>query len=165
MFNLCKDFLKFSSTQISPDKWYNSAPPTVQAKEVLPDPEMLRKLSRLWSTPAKPKDGFSTSNLELFHITDFFLALSICNSVVVSSSHQPQHLVSLIRSSLEVCLYIISLHNLILYIGLNSVMHTRHPYLWKNVLVLQLWHFREKVCFFFLFSMIVMIFIVLPMMQ
>lgn len=74
------------------------APLTIQAKDVVPDPELLRKL---WPTTLKPKDGFGTSNLELVHITDFFLALSICNSVVVSSPYQPQHLVSLVRIQLK----------------------------------------------------------------
>uniref|UniRef100_A0A674MP16 Phospholipid-transporting ATPase n=1 Tax=Takifugu rubripes TaxID=31033 RepID=A0A674MP16_TAKRU len=63
------------------------------AKEVLPDPELLRKLSWLQSTALTPKDGFgaSLSNMELVYVTDFFLALSICNSVVVSSPYQSQH--------------------------------------------------------------------------
>uniref|UniRef100_A0A674P435 Phospholipid-transporting ATPase n=1 Tax=Takifugu rubripes TaxID=31033 RepID=A0A674P435_TAKRU len=70
---------------------------TLQAKEVLPDPELLRKLSWLQSTALTPKDGFgaSLSNMELVYVTDFFLALSICNSVVVSSPYQSQHVVSL----------------------------------------------------------------------
>lgn len=70
---------------------------TPQAKEVLPDPELLRKLSWLQSTALTPKDGFgaSLSNMELVYATDFFLALSICNSVVVSSPYQSQHVVSL----------------------------------------------------------------------
>ncbi|XP_011618230.1 phospholipid-transporting ATPase VD isoform X1 [Takifugu rubripes] len=65
------------------------------AKEVLPDPELLRKLSWLQSTALTPKDGFgaSLSNMELVYVTDFFLALSICNSVVVSSPYQSQHVV------------------------------------------------------------------------
>uniref|UniRef100_H3BZX2 Phospholipid-transporting ATPase n=1 Tax=Tetraodon nigroviridis TaxID=99883 RepID=H3BZX2_TETNG len=71
------------------------------AKEVLPDPELLRKLSLLWSTALTLKDGFDTSTQEHRHITEFFLALSICNSVVVSSPQHPQHLVSLVRIQLK----------------------------------------------------------------
>uniref|UniRef100_A0A674PD38 Phospholipid-transporting ATPase n=1 Tax=Takifugu rubripes TaxID=31033 RepID=A0A674PD38_TAKRU len=72
------------------------------AKEVLPDPELLRKLSWLQSTALTPKDGFgaSLSNMELVYVTDFFLALSICNSVVVSSPYQSQHVTRLTLFSL-----------------------------------------------------------------
>uniref|UniRef100_A0A8D3APR0 Phospholipid-transporting ATPase n=1 Tax=Scophthalmus maximus TaxID=52904 RepID=A0A8D3APR0_SCOMX len=38
--------------------------------------------------------GHSEPYLELTYITDFFLALTICNSVVVSSASQPRHMVS-----------------------------------------------------------------------
>uniref|UniRef100_A0A671XFW4 Phospholipid-transporting ATPase n=1 Tax=Sparus aurata TaxID=8175 RepID=A0A671XFW4_SPAAU len=68
----------------------------VQAKEVVPDPELVRKLSWLCS-PVKPlSDGSSGTpcSLELTYITDFFLALAICNSVVVSSPSQPRHVVT-----------------------------------------------------------------------
>uniref|UniRef100_A0A8D3D1U9 Phospholipid-transporting ATPase n=1 Tax=Scophthalmus maximus TaxID=52904 RepID=A0A8D3D1U9_SCOMX len=45
---------------------------------------------------SEPYEGSSTtsSSLELTYITDFFLALTICNSVVVSSASQPRHMVS-----------------------------------------------------------------------
>lgn len=74
--------------------WINSF--TVQAKEVLPDSKLLSKLSWIQATALTPKDGFGTSlsNMELVYITDFFLALSICNSVVVSSPYQSLHVVS-----------------------------------------------------------------------
>uniref|UniRef100_A0A671XBI4 Phospholipid-transporting ATPase n=1 Tax=Sparus aurata TaxID=8175 RepID=A0A671XBI4_SPAAU len=64
--------------------------------EVVPDPELVRKLSWLCS-PVKPlSDGSSGTpcSLELTYITDFFLALAICNSVVVSSPSQPRHVVT-----------------------------------------------------------------------
>ena len=68
---------------------------------MLPDPELLRKLSLLWSNGHTPKDDLGTPNLELVHIIDFFLALSICNSVVVSSPHCPQPMVSLVIIQLK----------------------------------------------------------------
>ncbi|XP_034051508.1 probable phospholipid-transporting ATPase VD [Thalassophryne amazonica] len=65
------------------------------AKDVVPDPELVRKLSLL-SSPVVPAPDGSTgppSCLELTFITDFFLALAICNTVVVSSPSQPRHAV------------------------------------------------------------------------
>ena len=56
----------------------------VQAKEVVPDPELVRKLNWFCS-PLKEASSGTPSSLELAYITDFFLALTICNSVVVSS--------------------------------------------------------------------------------
>ncbi|XP_073339393.1 phospholipid-transporting ATPase VD [Pagrus major] len=73
------------------------------AKEVVPDPELVRKLSWLCS-PVKPlSDGSSGTpcSLELTYITDFFLALAICNSVVVSSPSQPRHVVPEARTPLK----------------------------------------------------------------
>lgn len=65
------------------------------AKDVVPDPELVRKLNCLCSSTLYLRDGCSESlyNLELTYITDFFLALAICNSVVVSSPSQPRHVV------------------------------------------------------------------------
>ncbi|XP_033991200.1 probable phospholipid-transporting ATPase VD isoform X2 [Trematomus bernacchii] len=65
------------------------------AKEVLPDPELVRKLNWFLSPALALSDGSSgaPSSLELTYITDFFLALAICNSVVVSSASQPRHVV------------------------------------------------------------------------
>ncbi|XP_010771785.1 probable phospholipid-transporting ATPase VD, partial [Notothenia coriiceps] len=64
-------------------------------KEVLPDPELVRKLNWFLSPALALSDGSSgaPSSLELTYITDFFLALAICNSVVVSSASQPRHVV------------------------------------------------------------------------
>ncbi|XP_036980949.1 probable phospholipid-transporting ATPase VD isoform X3 [Acanthopagrus latus] len=73
------------------------------AREVVPDPELVRKLSWLCS-PAQPlSDGSSGTpcSLELTYITDFFLALAICNSVVVSSPSQPRHVVPEARTPLK----------------------------------------------------------------
>ncbi|XP_031722586.1 phospholipid-transporting ATPase VD [Anarrhichthys ocellatus] len=64
-------------------------------KEVVPDPELVRKLNWFCSPMLALSDGSSgtPSSLELTYITDFFLALAICNSVVVSSPSQPRHVV------------------------------------------------------------------------
>ncbi|KAM7404152.1 hypothetical protein PAMA_004537 [Pampus argenteus] len=73
------------------------------AKEVVPDPELVRKLNWLCS-PLLPMSGISSetpSSLELTYITDFFLALAICNSVVVSSPSQPRHVVPEARTPLK----------------------------------------------------------------
>ncbi|XP_007553128.1 phospholipid-transporting ATPase VD [Poecilia formosa] len=65
------------------------------AKDVVPDPELVRKLNSLCSSTLRLRDSSteSLSSLELTYITDFFLALAICNSVVVSSPSQPRHVV------------------------------------------------------------------------
>uniref|UniRef100_A0A8C4HBY9 Phospholipid-transporting ATPase n=1 Tax=Dicentrarchus labrax TaxID=13489 RepID=A0A8C4HBY9_DICLA len=60
------------------------------------NPELVRKLSWLCSPTLPLSDGSSgtPSSLEVTYITDFFLALAICNSVVVSSPSQPRHMVT-----------------------------------------------------------------------
>ncbi|XP_072313283.1 phospholipid-transporting ATPase VD isoform X2 [Eucyclogobius newberryi] len=59
------------------------------AKDVVPDCELLTKLSWLCSPDLNVTDSAKAfSSLELAFITDFFLALAICNSVVVSSPTQ-----------------------------------------------------------------------------
>ncbi|KAM9354543.1 phospholipid-transporting ATPase VD [Pholidichthys leucotaenia] len=73
------------------------------AKEVVPDPELVRKLSCLRSSvlcgsACSPE---MLSSQELTSITDFFLALAICNSVVVSSPTQPRHVVPEARTPLR----------------------------------------------------------------
>ncbi|XP_033498683.2 phospholipid-transporting ATPase VD isoform X2 [Epinephelus lanceolatus] len=73
------------------------------AREVMPDPELVRKLNWLCSPVLALSDGSSgtSSSLELTYITDFFLALAICNSVVVSSPSQPRHVVPEARTPLK----------------------------------------------------------------
>ncbi|XP_078145791.1 phospholipid-transporting ATPase VD [Centroberyx gerrardi] len=73
------------------------------AKEVVPDPELVRKLNCLASPVLPLSDGSSgtPSSLELTYIADFFLALAICNSVVVSSPSQPRHVVPEARTPLK----------------------------------------------------------------
>ncbi|XP_054653058.1 probable phospholipid-transporting ATPase VD isoform X2 [Dunckerocampus dactyliophorus] len=73
------------------------------AKEVIPDPELVKKLSWLCS-PTLPQGAGScetTSIQELTYITDFFLALAICNSVVVSSPSQPRYTVAEARTPIK----------------------------------------------------------------
>uniref|UniRef100_A0AAV2JJ38 Phospholipid-transporting ATPase n=1 Tax=Knipowitschia caucasica TaxID=637954 RepID=A0AAV2JJ38_KNICA len=60
------------------------------AKEVVPDVELVSKLSWLCypDSTVDHSGAKASSSLELAFITDFFLALAICNSVVVSSPNQ-----------------------------------------------------------------------------
>uniref|UniRef100_A0A3B3BJ36 Phospholipid-transporting ATPase n=1 Tax=Oryzias melastigma TaxID=30732 RepID=A0A3B3BJ36_ORYME len=73
------------------------------AKDVVPDPALEKKLNSLRSPLLHLSDGLfkTTSNLELTYITDFFLALTICNTVVVSSPGQPRHVARTPLKSLE----------------------------------------------------------------
>ncbi|KAG7509662.1 putative phospholipid-transporting ATPase VD [Solea senegalensis] len=78
-------------------------PHSLSEKEVVPDPELVKKLNWFCSPVLPLKEGSSgtSSSLELTYITDFFLALTICNSVVVSSSSQPRHVVPEARMPLK----------------------------------------------------------------
>ncbi|XP_026007253.1 phospholipid-transporting ATPase VD isoform X2 [Astatotilapia calliptera] len=69
----------------------------LQAKEVVPDPALGRKLN--WLTNHSSSE--TPSSMELTYITDFFLALAICNSVVVSSPNQPRHVIPEERTPLK----------------------------------------------------------------
>ncbi|XP_072220814.1 phospholipid-transporting ATPase VD isoform X1 [Leuresthes tenuis] len=73
------------------------------AKDVVPDPDLVRKLTCLSSSGLRLRDDSpgTPSSLELTYITDFFLALAICNSVVVSSPRQPRHVVPEARTPLK----------------------------------------------------------------
>ncbi|KAL6487379.1 hypothetical protein MHYP_G00040050 [Metynnis hypsauchen] len=59
---------------------------------VVPDVQLQGKLSAL-SSPLCPPLRHDTA--ELSHILDFFLALAVCNTVVVSSPSQPRHVVQM----------------------------------------------------------------------
>ncbi|XP_041927145.1 probable phospholipid-transporting ATPase VD isoform X1 [Alosa sapidissima] len=59
---------------------------------VVPDPPLQLKLGGLSSPLAPP---LKQDAAELSHILDFFLALAVCNTVVVSSPTQPRHMVQL----------------------------------------------------------------------
>uniref|UniRef100_A0A669CVK0 Phospholipid-transporting ATPase n=1 Tax=Oreochromis niloticus TaxID=8128 RepID=A0A669CVK0_ORENI len=67
------------------------------AKEVVPDPALVKKLN--WLTNHSSSE--TPSSMELTYITDFFLALAICNSVVVSSPNQPRHVIPEERTPLK----------------------------------------------------------------
>ncbi|KAJ7991044.1 hypothetical protein DPEC_G00293160 [Dallia pectoralis] len=58
-------------------------------KDIAPDPLLLQKLSGLSS----PRFLLWDASMELTYIVDFFMALAICNTVVVSSHNQPRHVV------------------------------------------------------------------------
>uniref|UniRef100_A0A8C2DF25 Phospholipid-transporting ATPase n=1 Tax=Cyprinus carpio TaxID=7962 RepID=A0A8C2DF25_CYPCA len=55
---------------------------------VVPDPQLQVKLNTLSSPMRSP---FRQEAAEISHILDFFLALTVCNTVVVSSPTQPRH--------------------------------------------------------------------------
>uniref|UniRef100_A0A8C2H830 Phospholipid-transporting ATPase n=1 Tax=Cyprinus carpio TaxID=7962 RepID=A0A8C2H830_CYPCA len=56
---------------------------------VVPDPQLQVKLNTLSSPMRSP---FRQEAAEISHILDFFLALTVCNTVVVSSPTQPRHM-------------------------------------------------------------------------
>ncbi|KAK2896579.1 hypothetical protein Q8A67_011067 [Cirrhinus molitorella] len=59
---------------------------------VVPDPDLQAKLNTLSS----PKhSAVRQEAAEISHIMDFFLALTVCNTVVVSSPTQPRHMVQM----------------------------------------------------------------------
>lgn len=57
---------------------------------MIPDVQLHEKLQAL-SFPQYPAIKYDAA--ELSHILDFFLALAVCNTVVVSSPSQPRHVV------------------------------------------------------------------------
>ncbi|XP_056617392.1 LOW QUALITY PROTEIN: probable phospholipid-transporting ATPase VD [Triplophysa dalaica] len=59
---------------------------------VVPDPQLKGKLDTLCS-PMHPSVHHEAA--EISHILDFFLALAVCNTVVVSSATQPRHVVQM----------------------------------------------------------------------
>uniref|UniRef100_A0A9J7ZP14 Phospholipid-transporting ATPase n=1 Tax=Cyprinus carpio carpio TaxID=630221 RepID=A0A9J7ZP14_CYPCA len=59
---------------------------------VVPDPQLQAKLNTLSSPMRSP---FRQEAAEISHILDFFLALTVCNTVVVSSPTQPRHVVQM----------------------------------------------------------------------
>ncbi|XP_042668137.1 phospholipid-transporting ATPase VD isoform X1 [Centrocercus urophasianus] len=67
--------------------------------DVVPDTQLLEKFRRVSSLSyQESEDGISKLGLETMYITDFFLALAICNTVVVSIPNQPRQ--KMRRSSL-----------------------------------------------------------------
>ncbi|XP_051504011.1 phospholipid-transporting ATPase VD-like isoform X3 [Myxocyprinus asiaticus] len=59
---------------------------------IVPDPQLQVKLGALSSPMHSP---LRQEAAELSHILDFFLALAVCNTVVVSSPTQPRHVVQM----------------------------------------------------------------------
>uniref|UniRef100_A0AAX7UQ85 Phospholipid-transporting ATPase n=1 Tax=Astatotilapia calliptera TaxID=8154 RepID=A0AAX7UQ85_ASTCA len=103
--------------------WVSTCRSCVQAKEVVPDPALGRKLN--WLTNHSSSE--TPSSMELTYITDFFLALAICNSVVVSSPNQPRHLLA---CRLE-CVSIINI-TVILWLQLFIQRQIGHGGHWKT---------------------------------
>ncbi|XP_067154192.1 phospholipid-transporting ATPase VD [Apteryx mantelli] len=59
--------------------------------DVVPDMQLLEKFSQISShSYPQSEEANSESCLEMVYITDFFLALAICNTVVVSAPNQPR---------------------------------------------------------------------------
>ncbi|CAN9502069.1 unnamed protein product [Ophioblennius macclurei] len=74
---------------------------SLSEKNVIADPELERKLNWLCSPVLPELSSGSPSSIELTYITDFFLALALCNSVVVSSRSLDRHLVSEVPTPLR----------------------------------------------------------------
>uniref|UniRef100_A0A674CBW9 Phospholipid-transporting ATPase n=1 Tax=Salmo trutta TaxID=8032 RepID=A0A674CBW9_SALTR len=79
----------------SPTLPRHSAFSSPMEKDVVPDPLLVQKLNCLSS----PLFLLTDASMELTYIVDFFMALAICNTVVVSSPNQPRHVVRNIVSS------------------------------------------------------------------
>uniref|UniRef100_A0A674BH44 Phospholipid-transporting ATPase n=1 Tax=Salmo trutta TaxID=8032 RepID=A0A674BH44_SALTR len=78
----------------SPTLPRHSAFSSPMEKDIVPDPFLVQKLNCLSSPLFLLRDA----SMELTYIVDFFMALAICNTVVVSSPNQPRHVV---RNSLN----------------------------------------------------------------
>uniref|UniRef100_A0A8C1XL69 Phospholipid-transporting ATPase n=1 Tax=Cyprinus carpio TaxID=7962 RepID=A0A8C1XL69_CYPCA len=65
---------------------------------VVPDPQLQAKLNTLSSAMRSPPRQQAA---EISHILDFFLALTVCNTVVVSSPTQPRHVMPVVRTPLR----------------------------------------------------------------
>ncbi|XP_069487816.1 phospholipid-transporting ATPase VD [Ambystoma mexicanum] len=65
-------------------------------RDVVPDPRLLCMFSKLSTCSLLQSDEMTRAqSLEMTYIVDFFLALAICNTVVVSTPNQPRHKVQL----------------------------------------------------------------------
>uniref|UniRef100_A0A672SBV3 Phospholipid-transporting ATPase n=1 Tax=Sinocyclocheilus grahami TaxID=75366 RepID=A0A672SBV3_SINGR len=65
---------------------------------VVPDPQLQAGLNTLSSPMRSP---VRQQAAEISHILDFFLALTVCNTVVVSSPTQPRHVMPVVRTPLR----------------------------------------------------------------
>uniref|UniRef100_A0A8C7R2T0 Phospholipid-transporting ATPase n=1 Tax=Oncorhynchus mykiss TaxID=8022 RepID=A0A8C7R2T0_ONCMY len=81
----------------SPTLPRHSAFSSPMEKDVVPDPFLVQKLNCLSS----PLFLLADASMELTYIVDFFMALAICNTVVVSSPNQPRHVSRTPLKSLE----------------------------------------------------------------
>ncbi|XP_063777045.1 phospholipid-transporting ATPase VD [Pseudophryne corroboree] len=73
-------------------------------KDVMPDPRLLRKFYQITPHCLYLSSQVEEAALEISYIVDFFLALAICNTVVVSLPNQPRQKVrmpSLIKSPMK----------------------------------------------------------------
>uniref|UniRef100_A0A8C8M6N2 Phospholipid-transporting ATPase n=1 Tax=Oncorhynchus tshawytscha TaxID=74940 RepID=A0A8C8M6N2_ONCTS len=80
----------------SPTLPQHSAFSSPMEKDIVPDPFLVQKLNCLSSPLFLLRDA----SMELTYIVDFFMALAICNTVVVSSPNQPRHVVPGLRGIL-----------------------------------------------------------------
>uniref|UniRef100_A0A8C7TCN9 Phospholipid-transporting ATPase n=1 Tax=Oncorhynchus mykiss TaxID=8022 RepID=A0A8C7TCN9_ONCMY len=80
----------------SPTLPRHSAFSSPMEKDIVPDPFLVQKLNCLSSPLFLLRDA----SMELTYIVDFFMALAICNTVVVSSPNQPRHVVPGLRGIL-----------------------------------------------------------------
>uniref|UniRef100_A0A8C7TC57 Phospholipid-transporting ATPase n=1 Tax=Oncorhynchus mykiss TaxID=8022 RepID=A0A8C7TC57_ONCMY len=80
----------------SPTLPRHSAFSSPMEKDIVPDPFLVQKLNCLSSPLFLLRDA----SMELTYIVDFFMALAICNTVVVSSPNQPRHVVRSTRFGL-----------------------------------------------------------------
>uniref|UniRef100_G3PIH6 Phospholipid-transporting ATPase n=1 Tax=Gasterosteus aculeatus aculeatus TaxID=481459 RepID=G3PIH6_GASAC len=65
----------------------------INSRNLILNPELVRKLNWFCSSMLADSSCGTAASLELTYILDFFLALVVCNSVVVSSPSQPGHVV------------------------------------------------------------------------
>ncbi|XP_053559967.1 phospholipid-transporting ATPase VD [Bombina bombina] len=73
-------------------------------KDVVPDPGLLQKCSQITPQSLSVSDQAEDSALETSYIIDFFIALAICNTVVVSLPNQPRRKIrmpSLIKTPIK----------------------------------------------------------------
>uniref|UniRef100_A0A8C8JQY9 Phospholipid-transporting ATPase n=1 Tax=Oncorhynchus tshawytscha TaxID=74940 RepID=A0A8C8JQY9_ONCTS len=81
----------------SPTLPQHSAFSSPMEKDIVPDPFLVQKLNCLSSPLFLLRDA----SMELTYIVDFFMALAICNTVVVSSPNQPRHVPEVSRTPLK----------------------------------------------------------------
>uniref|UniRef100_A0A8C7TCF3 Phospholipid-transporting ATPase n=1 Tax=Oncorhynchus mykiss TaxID=8022 RepID=A0A8C7TCF3_ONCMY len=81
----------------SPTLPRHSAFSSPMEKDIVPDPFLVQKLNCLSSPLFLLRDA----SMELTYIVDFFMALAICNTVVVSSPNQPRHVPEVSRTPLK----------------------------------------------------------------